>query len=331
VTSGMRAVVTGGAGFVGSHLVDALVKEGWQVVVVDDLTSGHLENLAEHAASSTFEFIQADICGDWTVDGPVDLVLNFASSASPPHFLQRPLETLDVGATGMRKVIELAVDKGARLIQASTSEVYGEPQVHPQTEEYWGNVNPIGPRSVYDESKRYAEALIGAHVRLGRLDAGIVRIFNTYGPRLHPSDGRVVSNFIGQSLSGQPLTVYGSGRQTRSFCFVDDLVRGVLLLAERRGQLGPVNLGNPREITILELAEAVTEYTGTHLAVVHEPLPVDDPTQRQPDITRARQLLGWEPRVSLREGLHRTIAWFRSEQRTSPPVRLVEPRRADAT
>lgn len=328
--NGMRAVITGGAGFIGSHLADALLTEGWQVVVIDDLSSGHLENLAGHAGDPSLEVLRADICADWSVDGPVDLVLNFASSASPPHFLERPLETLDVGATGMRKVIELAVDKGARLIQASTSEVYGEPQVHPQTEEYWGNVNPIGPRSVYDESKRYAEALIGAYVRLGRLDAGIVRIFNTYGPRLHPSDGRVVSNFIRQSLSGQPLTVYGSGRQTRSFCFVDDLVRGVLLLAERRGQLGPVNLGNPQEITILELAMAVTELTGTNLAVVHEPLPVDDPTQRQPDITRARQLLGWEPRVDLREGLRRTIAWFRSEPVDHPTV-LVDPGGADAT
>jgi len=279
---------------------------------VDDLSSGHRRNLAGHAGDPAFTFVEADICGDWSVDGPVDLVLNFASSASPPDFLQRPLETLAAGAPGVRAAAELAASKGARLSQASTSEVYGEPQVHPQHEEYWGNVNPIGPRSVYDESKRYAEALVSANVRLGRLDAGIARIFNTYGPRLHPADGRVVSNFVRQALSGEPLTVYGTGRQTRSFCYVDDLVRGVLLLAFRRGQLGPVNLGNPEEVTVLELAETVAELTGTDLAVVHGPLPTDDPTRRQPDILRARRLLGWEPGVGLREGLRRTIAWFRS-------------------
>ena len=315
MTNGMRAVVTGGAGFIGSHLVDALVGTGWQVVVIDDLSSGHLSNLAAHRDDPAVEFIEADICRDVTVPGEVDLVLNFASSASPPQFLCRPIETLEVGSLGMRNVIELAVAKDARLVQASTSEVYGEPQVHPQTEEYWGNVNPIGPRSVYDESKRYAEALIGAHVRMGRLDAGIVRIFNTYGPRLAASDGRVVSNFVHQALSGSPLTVFGSGRQTRSFCYVDDLVDGVLLLAERRGQLGPVNLGNPDEITVLDLARVVGELTGTKIALVHEALPTDDPTQRRPDITRARQLLGWTPKVALRDGLSRTIDWYREAQR----------------
>ncbi len=316
----MRAVVTGGAGFIGSHLVDALIARNWQVVVIDDLSSGFLENLAAHTDDPALEVIQADICGDWSVPGPVDVVFNFASAASPPLFLTRPLETLAAGSKGTERVIEFAVAKGARLIQASTSEVYGEPQIHPQTEEYWGNVNPIGPRSVYDEAKRFSEAMISAYVRLGRLDAGIVRIFNTYGPRLRASDGRVVSNFVDQALRGEPLTVYGTGEQTRSFCYVDDLVRGVLLLAGREQQLGPVNLGNPEEITILELAETVSEFTGTPLNVVHRPLPMDDPTQRRPDVTRARQLLGWEPKVSLREGLHRTIAWFRSARADGAPA-----------
>ncbi|WP_197523176.1 UDP-glucuronic acid decarboxylase family protein [Actinokineospora pegani] len=306
-----RVVVTGGAGFIGSHLVDALLERGRRVVAVDDLSSGFAENVEAHTDNPAFEFIDGDIRSPLQVDGPVDLVLNFASSASPPLFLARPLETLETGSLGTKHVIALAEAKGARLIQASTSEVYGEPLVHPQTEEYWGNVNPIGPRSVYDEAKRYGEALIAAHVRLGRLDAGIVRIFNTYGPRLRASDGRVVSNFVHQALNGNPLTVYGTGEQTRSFCYVEDLVRGVLALAAREGQMGPVNLGNPEEITVLELAETISEFTGTALSVVHRPLPLDDPTQRRPDITRARQLLGWEPRVGLREGLRRTISWFK--------------------
>ena len=214
----MRALVTGGAGFIGSHLVDALIARNWRVVVIDDLSSGFLENLTAHTDNPDLEVIQADICGDWSVPGPVDVVFNFASAASPPLFLTRPLQTLAAGSKGTERVIEFAVAKGARLIQASTSEVYGEPQIHPQTEEYWGNVNPIGPRSVYDEAKRFSEAMISAYVRLGTLDAGIVRIFNTYGPRLRASDGRVVSNFVHQALRGEPLTVYGTGEQTRSFC-----------------------------------------------------------------------------------------------------------------
>lgn len=306
----MRAVVTGGAGFIGSHLVDAVLDHGWSVVVVDDFSSGLTENVTRYADEPRFEFIEADICGDWTVDGPVDLVLNFASPASPPRFLERPLETLEVGSTGMKKVAELAIANGARLIQASTSEVYGEPQVHPQPEEYWGNVNPIGPRSVYDESKRYAEALLGAYHRMGLLDVGIVRIFNTYGPRLHATDGRVVSNFVHQALSGKPLTVYGTGKQTRSFCYVGDLVRGILALASLKGELGPVNLGNPQEITVLELAEIVGELTGVEVNLEYSDLPTDDPTQRKPDISRARELLGWEPQVNLRDGLLKTIEWY---------------------
>ncbi|SEP66725.1 dTDP-glucose 4,6-dehydratase [Lentzea xinjiangensis] len=306
----MRAVVTGGAGFIGSHLVDAVLDRGWSVVVVDDFSSGLTENVTRYAGEPRFEFIEADICGDWTVEGPVDLVLNFASPASPPRFLERPLETLEVGSTGVKKVAEMAIEKGARLVQASTSEVYGEPQVHPQPEEYWGNVNPIGPRSVYDESKRYAEALLGAYHRLGLLDVGVVRIFNTYGPRLQATDGRVVSNFVHQALSGKPLTVYGTGRQTRSFCYVGDLVRGILALADLEGELGPVNLGNPQEITVLELAQVVGDLTGVSVSLEYSDLPTDDPTQRKPDISRARALLGWEPEVSLREGLLRTIEWY---------------------
>ena len=306
----MRAVVTGGAGFIGSHLVDAVLDRGWSVVVVDDFSSGLTENVTRYADEPRFEFIEADICGEWTVEGPVDLVLNFASPASPPKFLERPLETLEVGSTGMKKVAEMAIAKGARLIQASTSEVYGEPQVHPQPEEYWGNVNPIGPRSVYDESKRYAEAMLGAYHRMGLLDVGIVRIFNTYGPRLHATDGRVVSNFVHQALSGKPLSVYGTGKQTRSFCYVGDLVRGIFALADKRGELGPVNLGNPQEITVLELAQIVGDLTGVSVSLEYSDLPTDDPTQRKPDITRAQELLSWEPQVDLREGLLRTIEWY---------------------
>ncbi|MFD9705220.1 UDP-glucuronic acid decarboxylase family protein [Lentzea sp. NPDC059081] len=306
----MRAVVTGGAGFIGSHLVDAVLDRGWSVVVVDDFSSGLTENVTRYADEPRFEFIEADICGEWTVEGPVDLVLNFASPASPPKFLERPLETLEVGSTGMKKVAELAIAKGARLIQASTSEVYGEPQVHPQPEEYWGNVNPIGPRSVYDESKRYAEAMLGAYHRMGLLDVGIVRIFNTYGPRLHATDGRVVSNFVHQALSGKPLTVYGTGKQTRSFCYVGDLVRGIFALADLKGELGPVNLGNPVEITVLELAQIVGDLTGVSVSLEYSDLPTDDPTQRKPDIGRARELLGWEPQVALRDGLTKTIEWY---------------------
>ncbi|NEE03914.1 UDP-glucuronic acid decarboxylase family protein [Phytoactinopolyspora halotolerans] len=309
----MQTLVTGGAGFIGSHLVDVLISRGQRVMVVDDLSSGSLANISQHLGGGNLDFVEADICSELPLAGPFDVIFNLASSASPRYFVERPLETLMVGSIGVRNVIELAVQTNARLIQASTSEVYGEPEQHPQTESYWGNVNPIGPRSVYDESKRYAEAMIAAYVRLGRLDAGIVRIFNTYGPRLAASDGRVVSNFIDQSLRGLPLSIHGDGRQTRSFCYVDDLVRALLIFARRRERLGPVNLGNPQELTILELARAVTELTGAEDAIVHHPLPQDDPTQRRPDISRARELLGWEPEVSLRDGLSRTIEWFRSE------------------
>jgi nucleoside-diphosphate-sugar epimerase len=302
-TMNRHALVTGGAGFVGSHLVDALVEGGWSVTVVDDLSSGTTEHLAQHRDNPAVEVLEADVCGTWDAPAHTSLVLNFASPASPPMFLERPLETMATGSIGTYKVIEFCLRTGARLIQASTSEVYGEPEVHPQPEHYWGNVNPIGPRSVYDEAKRFSEALIMAHVRSAGLDAGIVRIFNTYGPRLEASDGRVVSNFLSQALRGEPITVYGDGTQTRSFCYVSDLVRGVLAMASREQLTGPVNLGNPAEITISQLAGAVRQVTGQDAPVTYAPLPVDDPTQRRPDISLAAQVLGWKPVVELPEGL----------------------------
>lgn len=310
----MRAVVTGGAGFVGSHLVDALIGGGWRVVVIDDLSSGDLVNISPHLDRGGASFVRHDICEEFDVDGPVDLVFNLASAASPQQFAERPIQILEAGSAGVANVIRLATAKRARLIQASTSEVYGEPREHPQRETYWGNVNPIGPRSVYDESKRYAEALIAAHVRLGALDAGIVRIFNTYGPRLAAADGRVVSNFIHQALTGRALTIYGNGLQTRSFCYVEDLVRGMLLLAQCPGEFGPVNLGNPEEITVLQLATEIIALTSSGSSISHLPLPHDDPTRRKPDITRARDILGWSPSFRLQDGLATTIQWFRSAE-----------------
>ncbi|ARG56414.1 NAD-dependent epimerase/dehydratase family protein [Mycobacterium kansasii] len=305
-----RAVVTGGAGFLGSHLVDALVLDSWQVVVVDDLSTGSPLNLTKHLGQTYFEMMVTNVCSDWTVAGPVDLILNFACAASPPQYLKRPIETLHTGSIGTQNVIELALKKGARLVHASTSEVYGDPLIHPQSEEYWGNVNPIGPRSVYDESKRYAEALIAAHVLAHGLDGGIVRIFNTYGPRLQPGDGRVVSNFVWQALSNAPLTIYGDGAQTRSFCYVDDMTRGILDFARLSGELGPVNLGNQEEVTIAELATLICDITGVGTSEVYRPLPIDDPTQRCPELSRARELLNWNPEIGLREGLGRTVDWF---------------------
>jgi nucleoside-diphosphate-sugar epimerase len=309
-----HAVVTGGAGFLGSHLTEALLGRGWAVTVVDDLSSGTMLNLAAVADDPALTVVVADICGEWQVTEPVDLVLNFASLASPPAYLANPLHSLAAGSVGVQHVIDLAVRSNARLIHASTSEVYGDPEEHPQHEEYWGRVNPIGPRSVYDEAKRFAEALIAAHVRLGTVDAGIVRIFNTYGPRLGAGDGRVISNFIGQALRGEALTVYGNGQQTRSFCYVDDLVAGVLAMAESRGLFGPINLGNPAETTIFELARLVSELTCVPHQLAHFDLPVDDPTRRRPSVVKAARHLAWRPVTDLRTGLERTIAWFRTEQ-----------------
>jgi len=304
-------VVTGGAGFLGSHLCEALVGRGDRVVAVDDLSTGAADNVASLAADPAFELVVADVSEGVPVEGPVDAVMHFASPASPPDYLARPLETLAVGSEGTRHALALAAAHGARFILASTSEVYGDPVVHPQPETYWGNVNPVGPRSVYDEAKRFAEAITMATHRAKGVDVGILRIFNTYGPRLRPGDGRVVSNFLVQAIEGRPLTVYGDGSQTRSLCFVDDEVRGILALLDST-LTGPVNIGNPAELTVLELAHAVLDLTGSSSPVVYEPLPTDDPTRRRPDIALARRELGWEPVVSLEEGLARTAQFFTS-------------------
>ena len=299
------AVVTGGAGFLGSHLCDTLVAEGHRVVCVDNLETGSLQNV-EHLRSENFVFLNHDLTRHVEIDEPVDFIYHLASPASPIDYLRLPLQTLKVGSYGTHNALGLAKWKRARFLIASTSEVYGDPAVHPQPESYWGNVNPIGPRGVYDEAKRYAEALTMAYHRQQGVDTAIVRIFNTYGPRMRPHDGRAIPTFIRQALANQPITVFGDGSQTRSFCYVDDLVRGLVLLA-KSGEHLPVNIGNPRELTLLELAEAVVKETGSSSKIVFEALPVDDPQVRQPDITRARQLLGWEPQVSLEDGLRRTL------------------------
>jgi dTDP-glucose 4,6-dehydratase len=303
-------VVTGGAGFLGSHVCDALVESGAQVVCVDNLSTGSTTNLIALEGRETFGLVVADVSQNLDVlVGPVNAVLHFASPASPPDYLSHPLETLAAGAEGTRHALELAAAHNARFVLASTSEVYGEPAIHPQPESYWGSVNPIGPRSVYDEAKRFAEALTMAWHRTHNIDVGIVRIFNTYGPRMRPSDGRVVSNFLVQAIEGRPLTVYGDGTQTRSLCFVDDTISGILALLDS-GLTGPVNIGNPDEHTVLELAQIVLELTGSASQIVHEPLPENDPTRRRPDISMARRQLGWEPVVSLRDGLRRTAESF---------------------
>jgi dTDP-glucose 4,6-dehydratase len=299
------SVVTGGAGFLGSHLCDALLERGHRVICVDNLETGSLQNV-EHHRDERFLFLNHDITEYVEVEEPVDFVYHLASPASPIDYLRLPLQTLKVGSYGTHNALGLAKFKRARFLLASTSEVYGDPQVHPQPETYWGHVNPIGPRGVYDEAKRYAEAITMAYHRQQGVDTAIVRIFNSYGPRMRPHDGRAIPNFLDQALDQKPLTIYGDGSQTRSFCYVDDLIRGLILLAES-GEHLPVNIGNPGEYTILELAEAVLKATGSTSQIVFEALPVDDPQVRQPDITRARQLLGWEPEVGLDEGLRRTI------------------------
>jgi dTDP-glucose 4,6-dehydratase len=299
------AVVTGGAGFLGSHLCDYLVGEGLRVICVDSLETGSLHNV-EHLRGDSFVFVNHDITGHLDVDGPVDFIFHLASPASPIDYLRLPLQTLKVGSYGTHNALGLAKWKRARFLLASTSEVYGDPAVHPQPETYWGNVNPIGPRGVYDEAKRYAEALTMAYHRQQGVDTCIVRIFNTYGKRMRPHDGRAIPTFVRQALANEPLTVFGDGSQTRSFCYVDDLVRGLVLLA-RSGEHLPVNIGNPQELTLLESAQAVINVTGSRSEIVFEALPVDDPQVRQPDITRARQLLGWEPQVTLDDGLRRML------------------------
>jgi dTDP-glucose 4,6-dehydratase len=309
-----RVVVAGGAGFLGSHLCDHLVARGDQVVCVDDLSTGRRANVAHLAEHGAFEMVVADVSEAVPVEGPVDAVCHLASPASPPAYLARPLATLAVGSEGTRRLLELAARHGARFLLASTSEIYGDPLVHPQVESYRGNVDPTGPRSVYDEAKRFAEALTMAFRRAEGVDVAIVRIFNTYGPRLTPGDGRVVSNFVVQALAGAPLSVYGDGSQTRSLCYVDDEVRGLVAVLDS-DTTGPLNLGNPDERTVLELARLVLEVTGSASAIEHRPLPIDDPTRRCPDVTLARSLLGWEPTVDLADGLARTAAYFAGRAR----------------
>ena len=331
----MRILITGAAGFLGSHLSELLVSQGHQVVGMDNFITGRPENVAHLLGDERFSFVKYDVCDYLHVDGPLEAVMHFASPASPQDYLEYPIATLKVGAIGTHKALGLAKAKGARFLLASTSEVYGDPLVNPQPESYWGNVNPLSPRGVYDEAKRFAEAMTMAYHRYHGLDTRIVRIFNTFGPRMRPKDGRVVSNFIVQALQGAPLTVFGDGSQTRSFCYVDDLVRGITALlmvasdktvearTDRAGFLvkpaasaaesvhDPVNIGNPRELTVLEISKLVLKLTGSASRIEHRPLPVDDPKVRRPDIRRAKELLGWEPKVELEEGLTKTIHYFR--------------------
>lgn len=319
----MRVLITGAAGFLGSHLADRFLADGHSVVGVDNLITGNLENLAHLEHEPRFEFVEHDVTNFIAVDGELDGVLHFASPASPVDYLELPIQTLKVGSLGTHNALGLAKAKQARILLASTSEVYGDPLVHPQPETYWGNVNPIGPRGVYDEAKRFAEAMTMAYHRYHGLDTRIVRIFNTYGPRMRPYDGRVVSNFIVQALLGRSLTVYGDGSQSRSFCYVSDEIEGIFRLFHS-DETGPVNIGNSDEFTILELAETVLDLVGSEAGVRHLPLPEDDPKVRQPDVTRATRILGWSAKVPLREGLERTIDYFRrlheSETLDAPPV-----------
>jgi dTDP-glucose 4,6-dehydratase len=307
----MRVLVTGAAGFLGSHLTDRLLSEGHTVVGVDNFSTGDSENLAHLAGDPRFRFQEQDICKPFD-PGTVDYVFNFASPASPPGYLKLGIETLRVGSIGVENTLEIASRYDAGYLHASTSECYGDPLEHPQSESYWGHVNPVGPRSVYDESKRYAEALVMAYHRYRGVNTHMVRIFNTYGPRLHPDDGRVISNFVMQALRGEPLTVYGDGSQTRSFCYVDDLIEGIFRLSQSQEAL-PVNIGNPHEFTILECAQTVLEVTGSKSELRFEPLPTDDPTRRRPDITKARTLLDWEPRISLKQGLEKSLEFFKAK------------------
>ena len=307
----MRIVITGAAGFIGSHLSEALLDRGHSVVGIDNLLTGDTANIA-HLAGRDFVFVKHDVTNYINVDGPVDAVLHWASPASPIDYLELPIPTLKVGALGTHKALGLAKAKNARFVIASTSEVYGDPLEHPQKETYWGNVNPIGPRGVYDEAKRFAEAMTTAYHRYHGVDAKIVRIFNTYGPRMRLRDGRAVPAFMSQALTGEDVTIFGTGRQTRSFCYVSDLVDGIIRLMESNVN-EPVNIGNPHEMTIEEIARTIIRLTGSKSKIVYRPLPEDDPKVRQPDITRARTLLGWEPKVGLEEGLTRTLEYFRTK------------------
>ena len=332
----MRILITGGAGFLGSHLCDALVAGGHSVIAMDNLITGRIENIAHLIGNDRFSFLRYDVCDYLHVDGQLDAILHFASPASPQDYLEYPIATLKVGALGTHKALGLAKAKSARFLLASTSEVYGDPLVNPQPESYWGNVNPISPRGVYDEAKRFGEAITMAYHRYHGLDTRIVRIFNTFGPRMRPNDGRVVSNFVVQALKGNPITVHGDGSQTRSFCYVDDLVKGItaLLLIESKSTAAertdrskflvpqdremdedvhnPVNIGNPRELRVIEIAEHILKFTGSKSSIDYRPLPVDDPKVRRPDIRRATVVLGWKPRVDLEDGLRKTVEYFRS-------------------
>ena len=310
----MRVLVTGGAGFLGSHLCDALLDRGAVILCVDNLSTGRIANIRHLMGAPGFEYVEADVTSGFDLPGRFDVVAHLASPASPPQYLRRPLETLAAGSTGTENALRIADRDGARFVLASTSEVYGDPEVHPQQEDYWGNVNPIGPRSVYDEAKRSAEALTSAYRRERGLDTGIVRIFNTYGPRMSSGDGRIVTNFISQALTDRPLTIYGDGSQTRSFCYADDLVRGIVAMIDS-AEPGPINLGNPEEFTVAEFAGLVLRITESDCGVEYLPLPVDDPVRRRPDINRAIDLLGWKPEISVGEGIARTVGWFRDNPR----------------
>jgi len=307
----MRILITGGAGFIGSHLCDRLLADGHEVLAMDNLITGSENNITHLAGNRRFMFIYHDVTNYIYVPGPLDAVMHLASPASPVDFDRVPIQILKVGSLGTHNALGLALSKKARFLIASTSEVYGDPLVHPQPETYWGNVNPLGVRGVYDEAKRFSEAITMAYHRIHGLDVRIIRIFNTYGPRMRVDDGRVVPNFVGQALRGEPVTVYGDGSQTRSFCFVSDLVEGMVRLLQS-DVLGPVNVGSPDEITMLEFAKVINRLVGNEAGIVHKPLPVDDPRVRQPDITRARATLGWEPKVTMEEGLAHTIDYFRS-------------------
>ncbi|MCB9162161.1 MAG: SDR family oxidoreductase [Caldilineaceae bacterium] len=316
----MRILVTGGAGFLGSHLCERLLHEGHDVIAMDNLVTGTTDNIAHLAGNPHFTFIKHDVTNYIYIKGDLDAILHFASPASPVDYLELPIQTLKVGSLGTHNALGLAMAKGARFLLASTSEVYGDPRVHPQPETYWGHVNPIGPRGVYDEAKRFAEAMTMAYHRSHGVQTRIVRIFNTYGPRMRINDGRVVPNFIKQALNGEPLTVYGEGAQTRSFCYVSDLVDGIyrLLLSD---EVEPVNIGNPAEMTILDFAQVINKFTANAGGIKYEPLPVDDPKQRRPDITKARTILHWEPQVPLEEGMAKTIPWFAQQLGVELPAR----------
>lgn len=308
----MKILITGAAGFIGSHLVDRMLADGHEVTAMDNLVTGTMNNISQHLSNTRFQFIHHNVSNHIHIVGHLDWVIHFASPASPVDYLNLPIETLKVNSLGTHNTLGLALSKGAKYFLASTSEVYGDPEQHPQKESYWGNVNPVGPRGVYDESKRFAEAITMAYHKKHDLDTRIIRIFNCYGPRLRANDGRVVSNFIDQALRGKPLTIYGGGEQTRSFQYVSDLVEGIVRLTNVQFH-EPVNLGNPQERTVLELAELIKELTGSKSEIVYKPLPTDDPKRRLPDITRAKELLDWTPRVEIRDGLSQTIAWYKEQ------------------